>query len=429
MCRADKLPYMSRERRSEGVLRSVAFSVLLVSVVSIAMDELEKKGEAHKFGHKMKEEFLLAPGYRNFNHGSFGAMPKAVWDAQKRYQEQAESRPDKWFREDYQILIESSRATIAAYVNAPSTADIVMIENASGGCNAVMRSLDWGSGGVIMYLSSAYAMVKNTAQYLAQTVPGLRAVEVELGSDFPMGGDDSVLKPLEKALRKHAGEVKLFIISHIASVPGVIMPVEAAIKMTRDPAIVGKQPIPVLVDGAHALGQIHVDIQALGDPDYYLSNGHKWFYTPKSAAFLYVRQDRQLPLSPEPTVISSSGKQDFVGRFDYTGTRDYTAFVAFVDAFKFREKLGDELIYNYNTQLAAWAAAHLSQRWGTKVLSPPHMQAYMFNVELPTKSAAVGAALHDRLEQDYDAYMLSLQLGDIVYTRLSAQVYLDKASL
>eukprot|EP00961_Rhodomonas_salina_P133671 1798626-Rhodomonas_salina.1 len=84
--------------------------------------------------------------------------------------------------------------------------------------------------------------------------------------------------------------------------------------MTRDPAIVGKQPIPVprhplsalnleprtqmfampasddvrrhsqvLVDGAHALGQIHVDIQALGDPDYYLSNGHKWFYTPKSA--------------------------------------------------------------------------------------------------------------------------------------------------
>lgn len=64
------------------------------------------------------QEFLLAPGYRNFNHGSFGAMPKAVWDAQKRYQEQAESRPDKWFREDYQILIESSRYSCATCLRA-----------------------------------------------------------------------------------------------------------------------------------------------------------------------------------------------------------------------------------------------------------------------------------------------------------------------
>ena len=118
-----------------------------------------------------------------------------MWEAQIRYQAQAESRPDKWFRGDYSVLVEQSRAAIAAYVNAPSAADIVLIENASGGCNAVMRSLDWGSHGIVMYLSSAYAMVKNTAQYLVKTVPGLEAVEVQLRNDFPMGGEDSILKP------------------------------------------------------------------------------------------------------------------------------------------------------------------------------------------------------------------------------------------
>jgi len=344
-----------------------------------------------------------------------------------KYQEQAEARPDKWFREDYLELLESARAAIALYVNAPSKTDVVLVENASGGCNAVMRSLDWGDGGVLMYLSSAYGMVKNTAKYLSESVPGLKTVEVQLGVDFPMNGDASVLQPLEKALKEHKGKVKLFVISHIASVPGVIMPVEAAIKLCRDPAIVGKHPIPVLVDGAHALGQIRIDLQAMGDPEYYLSNGHKWFFTPKSAAFLYVRKDRQLPLSPEPTVISSSGKQDFIGRFDYTGTRDYTAMIAFLDALKFRQSLGDDVIYQYNTELAAWAAQHLSKTWGTRVLCPPHMQANMINIQLPTNSSAVALEVQQRLAQDYDAYTLALSLGDIIYTRVSVQIYLDKS--
>ena len=48
-------------------------------------------------------------------------------------------------------------------------------------------------------------------------------------------------------------------------------------------------------------------------------SAHKWLYAPKGSAFLYVRRDRQEAHFPEPTVISSSGKQDFLGRFAYTG--------------------------------------------------------------------------------------------------------------
>ena len=50
------------------------------------------------------------------------------------------------------------------------------------------------------------------------------------------------------------------------------------------------------------------------------------------------------------------------------------------------------------------------------------MQAFMFNVQLPTNSTAVAAALQQRLDVDYDTYIVVVTLGDIVYTRLSAQV-------
>jgi len=62
---------------------------------------------------------------------------------------------------------------------------------------------------------------------------------------------------------------------------------------------------------------------------------------------------------------------------------------------------GELQIKSYVTSLARWAADHLSRAWGTRVLCPPHMQAFMFNVELPTNSTAAAAALQQRLDINY----------------------------
>ena len=99
------------------------------------------------------------------------------------------------------MCVDSARKMLAQYVNAPSVDDIVMVENASGAVNSIMRSMNWEEGGVILYLSSAYAMVKHTAAWLAASdTKGLvRNVEVQLGADFPMGGEESILMPLRDA--------------------------------------------------------------------------------------------------------------------------------------------------------------------------------------------------------------------------------------
>jgi isopenicillin-N epimerase len=78
--------------------------------------------------------------------------------------------------------------------------------------------------------------------------------------------------------------------------------------------------VRVLVDGAHAPGQIALDIPSLG-VDWYAGNCHKWLYAPKGSAFLWARRDAQRGL--HPPVISHGYERGYTAELDWTGTRDF----------------------------------------------------------------------------------------------------------
>lgn len=74
--------------------------------------------------------------------------------------------------------------------------------------------------------------------------------------------------------------------------------------------------VKVLVDGAHALGALPLNISSL-DPDFYVSNAHKWLCCPKGVAFLYVR--RELQSQVRPVVVSHGFGSGFSSEFVWTG--------------------------------------------------------------------------------------------------------------
>ena len=65
--------------------------------------------------------------------------------------------------------------------------------------------------------------------------------------------------------------------------PSIVWPIHA-IKLFLD-----EKGIDLFVDGAHAMGQVDIDIMNLGSVAYF-SNLHKWAFTPKSAAFVYISE-------------------------------------------------------------------------------------------------------------------------------------------
>jgi selenocysteine lyase/cysteine desulfurase len=166
--------------------------------------------------------------------------------------------------------------------------------------------------------------------------------------------------------------------------------------------------------------------------DFYLSNGHKWLYSPKGSAVLWVNSTIINSLFPEPTVISSANSvhdSPFAQRYEYVSTRDYTATISMSKALEFRKVQlgGEDAIYDYVRTLAISAKAHLLKFWQVDALVPDSMEEFMINIGLPKCISSIeqGKALQGWLLQEHNVYMLVLQGSDMFYTRLSAQVYLE----
>ena len=371
-----------------------------------------------KLGHSMKDHFALAEGYTNLNHGSYGSPPKIVLQAANEWRMRVESNPDLWFRFDMYNELDKVRAQVAKYVGANKD-DVAFVDNASHGINAVLRSLKIPQGKKILYLSSAYAMVKNTLRYL-EDFDDDQLLEVPI--EWP-STQDAIVDAVSNAFEANEGRIYVACFSHIVSVPGTILPVEDLVRLTH------KHSSMALIDGAHALGQVPLNLTNL-NADFWVGNGHKWLYSPKGSAILWVRRDRQTLV--EPTTISWEGKgiSHFQVAFSYQGTGDVSPYLSISAALDFREWLGgEERIMNYTHSLCMNGGNLLAKKLGTKMLfSSSDRYAQMVDVHLPS-SVTRAMNISEKLIQKYNTYVPVYSLASDAdapcFARVSCQIYND----
>jgi selenocysteine lyase/cysteine desulfurase len=92
----------------------------------------------------------------------------------------------------------------------------------------------------------------------------------EVPVTFPFTKEE-ILNTITKTLDS---DTKLAVFDHIPSVHPVILPVKEIIEICH------QKGVQVLIDGAHALGAIPLDLRSL-NADYYVVNCHKWLCNPK----------------------------------------------------------------------------------------------------------------------------------------------------
>ena len=109
----------------------------------------------------------LDPGVTYLNHGGYGVTPHDVLAVQTEWRERIEKNPTRFMTAEYPAAIRQAAAVFARYVGvAPE--DVALIDNATSGCNAVLRSLDFRPGDEILMANLAYGAVIKAARYVAE---------------------------------------------------------------------------------------------------------------------------------------------------------------------------------------------------------------------------------------------------------------------
>lgn len=361
-------------------------------------------------GQAIRHEWPLDWNKLTVNHGAFGATPKVVLAAQAEWRDRMEAQPSTFMRRILPDALRASADALARFLGAEGR-DIAFVDNATTGCNAVLRSLDLKEGDEIVLHSQAYGAVLNTVRYVARR-SGARIVEVEL--PFP-ATDIAFSQRFAAAL---GPRTRIAIVDHITSPSALLLPVAEIAKICR------QAKVPLLVDGAHGPGHTEIDVRSI-DADWYVGNCHKWLAAPKGCAFLWSRRDRQQDL--HPTTISHGYEGGYLAEFDWTGTRDNTAYLAIDVAIAFHEKLGGAKLRARNIALAHEAGRLLAERLGTEVGNATHATA-MTMVRLPLAGPFVkerATALRGRLLDEFDTDAPVHAHPNGLWLRVSAHAYND----
>lgn len=376
-------------------------------------DDVADSGRAaDRFGRAIRDEFLLEPGTIFLNHGSYGAVPRAVYDAAETWRRKIEANPDRFMRV---ILPDALRtaATRLAHALGARGEDLAFMDNATSGVNAVLRSLDLVPGDEILTTSHAYGAVSQAMRFVGER-SGAIPVAADVG--FPVIDEEEIITSMEAHF---SARTRLLVIDHITSPTAVIFPVQRLCALAR------ARGIKVLVDGAHGPGQLDLDIPALG-ADWYVGNCHKWLFAPKGCAFLWARPDVQA--ATHPLAISHYYGGGFTTEFDWTGTRDFAAFLAVPSALDFVATLDAGRMRAYNHGLARSAALRISSTWGTPLGAPLELLPAMAAIRLPLKVAhsptmATARRLQRAILDHHRVVIVVTAFAGALWARLSAQVY------
>ena len=359
-------------------------------------------GPANPDWAALRGEMMLDPTIINLNTGSFGPLPKCVFDEVTGIRQLLAAEPTHFFVRQAPEMLWTARERLAAFLGTIPQR-LVFTTNVSAAINLVASGLTIGSPGEILLSDHEYGAMHWCCERAAQR-QGLSIKTFALPR-FPKEPGEIV----EAAIRAMTPRTRVLFFSHVLSPLGMVLPAKELCAEAR------KRGILSVIDGAHAPAMIPLDVTDVG-ADFYTGNCHKWMLAPTGAGFLVVgpgNEDRlrplhvswgyrpdQYPLGEQSAARKNPDARDEFGstprtRFlEFEGTRDICPWLALPKAIDFQTAIGWKAIRGRMLELSDYAHNRLGEL-GLPEATPAHplMRGSLTAMELPLIGSRQAAAL------------------------------------
>ncbi len=208
----------------------------------------------------------------HLNHAGASLMPAPVADAVVDWLREEEMTGGYETARRHDDRLETFYDATARLLNCHRD-EVAFVENATRAWDMAFYALDLGPGDKILTAECEYG--SNMIAYLHRARrDGCEVAIVPSDADGQL--DVAALESMIDA------RTRLISISHIPTGGGLVNPAEAVGAVAR------KYAIPYLLDACQSVGQMPVDVEAIGC-DFLSATGRKYLRGPRGTGFLYVR--------------------------------------------------------------------------------------------------------------------------------------------
>jgi isopenicillin-N epimerase len=322
--------------------------------------------------------WALDPDIAFLNHGSYGASLLEVLAEQRRLQDRMEANPVQFLFLELPGLMASARMQSAEFIGA-NPDGYAFVTNATTGTNTLLRSVPLEAGDEILLTDHGYEACNLAAEHIAAR-RGASVVFARL--PVPASDPAEIRTAILDAVTPRT---RVAVIDHITSPTSLVLPVDEIV------SDLAERGIGTIVDGAHAPGQVDLDVERIGALGY-TANWHKWTCAPKGAGFLWAAEEWREDV--RPLVISHGAGhrgedgQRFRATFDWTGTADPTAYLAVPTAI---DVLGGMLdggwpaVRDHNRRIALQMRERLVEAFDLVAAGSPALTGSMASFVIPER--------------------------------------------
>ncbi len=337
------------------------------------------------FWSDARSQMLLDPEVANLNTGSFGPLPRVVFERVTKLRHRLAEEPMDFLVRQAPPLLWEARERLAHFLGGDPRR-LVFTVNVSASINIVATALRLAAPGEILLTDHEYGAMhwcwERAAQRQGLT---LRTFPLPVMARSP----EEIVEAARAAFRP---QTRLFFFSHVLSPTGLVLPAKELCAEARQHGIL------TVIDGAHAPAMIDVNLDELGC-DFYGANGHKWLLAPTGSGFLYFgpgSDERVQPLQvswgwhyerKNLDVQDEFGTTPRLRAFEFEGTRDFCPWLAVPTAIDFQAGLGWARIRTRIEQLVQYVRERIGTGLGLKPATPalPCLHGAMTAFELPAK--------------------------------------------
>lgn len=380
---------------------------------STDIDYFQRKSLSEEsFWKSIRKDYLLKKDYVNLENGYYCFIPQPTLNKYLEHVKRINFEGSYYMRNQLDLDKRKTAERLSNLINCDKD-ELAITRNTTESLDLIISGFPWKKNDEAIFAMQDYGSMQEMFKLTAKR----RGIVNKIISvpNHPKN-DEEIVSLYENQITK---KTKLIMVSHMINITGQILPVKKICEMAHS------YNIDVLVDGAHCVGHIDVDIKDL-NCDYYGSSLHKWLSAPLGTGLLFVKKEKISKI--EPILAGHVHQRDNIMRLNHIGTHPVHSDLAINDAIDYLESIGIERKQNRLRYIQRYWSDKLRFKNNIIINTPTEIQRSCGIANIGVKNKTPDE-LSKILFNEYSIFTVAIDYANVKGCRITPNIYTNEEEL